>query len=114
MTNNAFLMIVNDFLKQNKITMNSSVKVKDESGLRTVVGVHADADGDTVLTSTASKSNNCMSLNEVYTRIPATKSMVFANAVSDSPMLSNPLFEYDDFLVDDIYVENGSLIIEHV
>ena len=114
MTNNAFLMIVNDFLKQKKITMTSPVQVKDKSGVRTVTSVHADADGDTVLMSTASKSNKYMSLNEVYIRIPLTNSMVFANAISNSPGFNSPSFEYDDFLVDDIYVENGSLVIEHV
>lgn len=106
MTNYAFVLTVHDFLKQKKISMDSLVKIKDKSGLRIVTSVRFDDDADTILSTDGKKP---MLLEQVYTKIAATQSMIFANAITE-----NPTLEYDDFLIDDVYVEDGTLIVEHV
>jgi len=120
MTNTAFLMILTELIKKNKITLDSPMIIQDDFDIRPVSIVQIDGDGDRVLTANyclmeenVDVNNEFLSVGEIMAHIPKTNNQIFINGVSTIKP-ETKIYEWDSYLMDDVYIKNNVLLIEHV
>ena len=111
MTNKTFLKIITEFIKTNKIQLDSNVIIKDIAGDRKVGFCYRDSDGDTVLKGLLNPTDPfAMTVEQLMINIASTDNIIFANGKTEA---DGGIVE-DSFMIDDVYIKSNVLYIEHV
>ena len=112
MTNKTFLKIITEFIKTNKIQLDSNVIIKDIAGERKVGFCYKDSDGDTVLKGLLNPTDPfAMTVEHLMLNIASNDNIIFANGKSEA--VDGGIVE-DSFMIDDLYTKSNVLYIEHV